>query len=275
MVEFTIGNAEKYTGKIILTSIRIKRKEKFTVDYDGKMLVELWSDIACPYCYIGKKRYEEALEKFPHRDKIHLVWHSYELNPDLEKKALGKSFYEYFAESHGCSVEEAKTDCAEISKLADESGLTFNFDKLVITNTSDALRLVKLAQSKGLGDKANNILYKAYFTDGENVSDKSTLIRLGKQIGLQEESITKMLGSKTYLAEIEKDIDYSENGLNLEYIPFYLFNNKHIIQGIISVNEYLEMFDKAFAEWEQSGIGSGKGETKKGRACTPDGTCSI
>lgn len=239
------------------------------------MLVELWSDIACPYCYIGKKRYEEALSKFPHRDKIQLEIHSYELNPNLKKEALGKSFYEYFAEAHEYSVEEAKKDCSGIIKLAEEVGLQFNFDKLVVTNTSDGLRLIKLAQTKGLGLEASDLLYKSYFTDGENVSDRNTLICLGKQIGLDEDVITNMLDSNTYLDQIEKDIDYSENGLNLEYIPFYLFNNKHIIQGIISVDEYLEMLDKAFSEWETSGVGSDIGETRKGRACSPDGTCSL
>lgn len=240
------------------------------------MKIEIWSDIACPYCYIGKKKLQKALDQFPHRDKITLEYHCYELNPDLPKKALTKSFFEYFAESHQMTIEEAKENCEQIAELGRSVGLNFNFDKIVVANTSDALRLEKLAQVKGLSDRIGDIFFKAYFNDGEDVSDRSTLIRLGTQIGLSETDIVNILDSQTYLKEIEKDIEYSENGLNLEYIPFYLFNNKHIVQGSISVEDYLNVLTKSFAEWEKNGIANtdGKGDVINGQSCSIDGVCS-
>lgn len=240
------------------------------------MKIEIWSDIACPYCYIGKKKLQKALEQFPHRDKVLLEYHCYELNPDLPKKALGKSFFEYFAEAHQMTLDEVKANCRHIAKLGEEVGLNFNFEKLVVANTSDALRLEKLAQSKGLTDKIGYILYEAYFANGEDVSDRSVLIRLGTRMGLPEADIVKMLDSDAYLVEIEKDIDYSENGLNLEYIPFYLFNNKHIVQGSISVEEYAEVLKKSYAEWEKSGVADkvDNGDIISGQSCSIDGVCS-
>lgn len=110
------------------------------------MKVEIWSDIACPYCYIGKRKFENALAKFPHANEIELVWHSYELNPDLPKRSSGKSYYEYYAEIHQSTVEEAKAYLQELVDLAKEVGLDYHFEKLVVANTSDALRLVKLAK---------------------------------------------------------------------------------------------------------------------------------
>lgn len=241
---------------------------------EGKMKIEIWSDIACPYCYIGKKKLQQALEQFPHKDKIVLEYHCYELNPNLPKKALEKSFFDYFAESHRMTLDEVKANCQQIAELGKTVNIDFNFEKLVVANTSDALRVEKLAQSKGLADKIGDLFYKAYFTDGKDVSDRATLIRIGTQIGLTESEIIKMLDSDAYLMEMEKDIDYSENGLNLEYIPFYLFNNKHIVQGSISVEDYLNVLTKSYDEWEKSGVAHDPTDIISGQSCSIDGVCS-
>ena len=222
------------------------------------MTVEIWSDIACPYCYIGKRKFEKALALFEHRDEIKLEWHSYELNPDLPKKALDMSFAEYFSKENGASAEDVKAFCLKLTSLAKEQGLDFNFDNLIVANTSDALRLVKLANESGLADEAEEALFDAYFVKSKDAS------------------IVKMLDSDKYLEQIEKDIDYSENGLNLEYIPFYYFNNKDIIQGSIEVEDYIDMLNKAYTEWKEHGVGRGDGEKRSGgRSCSADGVCSL
>lgn len=241
-----------------------------------KMKVEIWSDIACPYCYIGKRKFENALTKFAHSDEVELVWHSYELNPDLPKKALGKSYYEYFAEIHHSTVEEVKADLRELVDLAKSVGLDYHFEKLVITNTSDALRLVKLAKKYKLATEAEEVLFKAYFVDGENISDRATLVRLGTSIGLSEDEIVKLLDGDEFIVDIEADIRYSEDELDLEYIPFYLFNGKDIIQGSLAEEEYIEVLNKSYNFWKENGASKGGGgDRHKGRACSPDGTCSI
>lgn len=240
------------------------------------MKVEIWSDIACPYCYIGKRKFENALAKFPHANEIELVWHSYELNPDLPKRPLGQSYYEYFAGLHGSSIEEVKADLQGLVDLAKEVGLDYHFEKLVVANTSDALRLVKLAKKHKLADETEEVLFKAYFVDGEDISDRVTLVRLGTSVGIPEDEIMTLLNGDEFVIDIEADIRFSEDELDLEYIPFYLFNGKDIIQGSLAEEEYLDVLHNSYNFWKENGVSKGGGgERHKGRACSPDGTCSI
>lgn len=239
-----------------------------------KMKIEIWSDIACPYCYIGKRKLEMALDQFPNKDNVELVWHSYELDPNLPKEALESKIYGYFSMKYGMSVNEAHEAMKKTAVLAKEVGLDYDFDNLVVANTSDALRLVKLAKESGLATETEEVLFDAYFVKGKDVSDRSTLIELGTAIGLDKERIISLLDSDKYLAEIKKDIEYSENELNLEYIPFYLFNNKEIVEGSIAVEKYLDILNKSYAEWEQNGVSTGRGEIISGQSCSIDGVCS-
>ena len=238
------------------------------------MKIEIWSDIACPYCYIGKRKLEKALEQFPHKDKVELVWHSYELDPDLPKKATKMSVYSYFAKKHEMSDTEAHETVANISKLANESGLHYDYDKLIVANTSDALRLAKLANKWGLATEAEEVLFDAYFSKGKDVSDKDTLVSLGVNIGLKEDDIIEMLESDTYINDIKEDIEYSENSLNLEYIPFYQFNNDQIIQGSVAEKDYLSVLSSAYQAWEKGETSEKNGEIITGQSCSIDGICS-
>lgn len=238
-----------------------------------KMKIAIWSDIACPYCYIGKRKLEIALDKFPHKDNIELEWHSYELDPELPKKASDQTIYSYFAKKFDMSEEEARISEGKVANLAKEVGLNYDFDKLIVANTSDALRLVKLANESGLATEAEEILFDAYFVKGLDISNQNVLVQLGTQIGLKEADILSLLSSDKYIADIKKDIEYSENEYDLEYIPFYIFNNKQIVQGSIASEKYLEVLNEAYKEWE-SGISSGNGEIISGQSCSIDGVCS-
>lgn len=240
-----------------------------------KMKIEIWSDIACPYCYIGKRKLESALSQFPQKDNVELVWHSYELNPDLPKKALEKSFYEYFAETHEISIEQAKDSMREVIKLAAEVGLYYDFDHLVVANTSDALRLVKLAKESGLATEMEEVLFDAYFAQGKDISNTTTLTDLGVKVGLKKEVLEPLLAGDRFFDEIKKDIEFSENTLNLEYIPFYLFNNKHMIEGSIAPQEYLQILTKSYAEWEKYGVSENiGGDVISGQSCSIGGVCN-
>lgn len=238
------------------------------------MKIDIWSDIACPFCYIGKRKLEMALADFPHSDKIELVWHSYELNPSLPKKALDESIYSYFSRTHGGSEEDAHKNHEPIVQLAKTVGLEYDFDKTVVANTSDALRLVKLAATIDKASEAEEILFKAYFCDGKDISDRQNLVEWGKQLGLRDADITDMLDSEVYLNDIKQDIQYSENVLNLQFIPFYLFNNKHMIQGSLPNEEYLRILSQAYEEWEKGDISTEQGESVSGQSCSIDGHCS-
>lgn len=241
----------------------------------SKMKIEIWSDIACPYCYIGKRKLELALDKLPFKDNVELIWHSYELNPSLSTEALNKSYYQYMADMHGSSVEEEKENLQEILDLAKGVGLNYDLDRLVVTNTSSALRLVKLAKKHNLADQAEEVLFKAYFVDGKNISDRSLLLDLASSIGLDTNEVSQMLDSSEYLDEIKQDMEKSENELDLEYIPFYMINKKHIIQGSIELDEYVAVLEKAYADWLENGE-SDSGTDKDvmfGKSCSIDGVC--
>lgn len=240
----------------------------------GKMKIEIWSDIACPFCYIGKRKLDKALSQFSNKDKVELVWHSYELNPSLPKEGIGKSFYEYFSENHGVSIDEAKQSLQNTKRLADEVGLQYNYDNLVVTNTKDALRLVKLAKKQGLATEMEEVLFDAYFVKGLNIGDRATLITLGVKVGLNENEITQMLDSSLFANEVDKDVEYCDNELNLEYIPFYIFNSNRIVQGSISSEDYLDILNKSFSEWEKGEINSDKKDVVSGQSCSIDGHCS-
>lgn len=238
-----------------------------------RMKIEIWSDIACPYCYIGKRKMDKALSLFAHKDEVELVWHSYELNPGLPKQASKKSFAQYFAESHNISLEQAENACAQLTALAKEAGLSYHLDKLVVANTSDALRLIKLAKESGKATEAEEVLFDAYFVSGMDVSDRNILLSLSKQIGLDIEEVKEMLDSDQYIAEKEDDIDYSDNKLNLEYIPFYRINTNQVIQGSIPIGDYQKVLDKAYSEWKEGKNDNNGNDIISGQSCSIGGIC--
>ena len=237
-----------------------------------KLVIEIWSDIACPYCYIGLHKLRKAIDTLGYTNDIQLKWHSYELNPVLDKAPAKVKFYEYIAKMHNESIEDAKKGFLPLIQSAKEIGLSYNLEDLVITNTSDALRLVKLADEFGLATEAEEALFKAYFTDGKCISDHKLLTGLGIEIGIKEEVIKQMLNSDRFLAEIKSDMEYSEDKLKLEYIPFYRINNKIIIQGAITEDEYTKALESAFKEWK-NGVQIDDTEFK-GQSCSIDGVCS-
>jgi len=241
-----------------------------------KMKIEIWSDIACPYCYIGKRKLEKALFQFPEADNIELVWHSYELNPSLPKGISNKTYSQYLSEVEHATEEEVQEKIRHIVELAEESGLTYNTDKINVTNTADALRMVKLADKYNLATQAEEVLFKAYFTDGKNISDIETLILLGNEIGIPRGDLSRMLNTPEYSELIMDDMNKAENELNLEYIPFYLLNNKQIVQGSISVEDYLSVIEKAYTEWKLNGVAeeADKDNFIAGQSCSIDGVCS-
>lgn len=241
----------------------------------NKMKIDIWSDIACPYCYIGKRKLELALDQFPDRNNIELVWHSYELDPSLTAEDSVRPYYSYMTKRLGLSEEQARKSNAKISQLAAEVGLTYNFDTIVVANTSKALRMVKLAALNNLATEMEEAAFKAYFTDGKNIYDNNVLTELGIGIGLDKAAITELLNSDKFAEEVKSDIEYSDDELNLEYIPFYIFNNKHVVQGSLPVKNYLEILQKAYSEWKKEGVSTSRNESISGQSCSIDGHCSI
>lgn len=229
-----------------------------------KMKIEIWSDIACPYCFIGKRKLEAALQKFPHADEVELVWHSYELNSDLGKGVLNIPYMKYY--------EGKEVQLKELLELGEAAGIQFNFEKLIITNTSDALRTIQHAGRYNLAAETTEAFFMAYFTQGKCISDREVIRDIAQQVGLPVDEVMQMLDSDAYVDVIINDIRYSEDELNLEYIPFYLFNQKTIIQGSIPSEVYSETLEKAYKDWKINGVSSGFDDAFRGQGCSIDGT---
>src|SRR5690606_20199440 len=136
-----------------------------------------WSDVMCPFCYIGKRRFEKALAQFPHKDQVEVVWKSFQLNPHMPAK-VDKNIHEYLAERKGWTVDNAPQANKQVTAMAEEAGLHYDLDKAVVANSFDAHRFCHLAAQHGKGDAAEEALFKAYFTAGKNIGDREALVQL-------------------------------------------------------------------------------------------------
>jgi len=235
------------------------------------MKVEIWSDIMCPFCYIGKRKFEAALEQFPGKDKITVEWKSFQLNPSLQSQP-GKDVYDYLAEIKGQSREWSLAIHDQMTGTAKAAGLTYNFDKAVIANSFDAHRLIQLAKKHQLGDAAEERLFYAYFTEGKDMSNHETLLELGVEIGLDKAEITAALTSEELAAAVNKDVNEAQQ-LGIKGVPFFVLDRKLGVSGAQPVEAFAQALEQAFTEWKKTQPLT-ELETISGPVCTPDGACN-
>lgn len=234
------------------------------------MKVEIWSDAMCPFCYIGKRRFEDALSGFAHKDEVEIEWKSFQLNPDLVTDPE-INIDRYLAEKKGWGLAEAKQMNAHVTEMAAEAGLTYNFDQAVVANSFNAHRISHLAKKHGLGDAMEEQLFKAYFTDGKNTDDPQTLIELGTQIGLDAAELKQTLESSAYADDVKHDIAEAQH-LGIQGVPFFVMNNKYGISGAQAVPVFTQTLEKAFDEWQKEAA-KPKLEIIEGDSCGPVGDC--
>ncbi|QCR21349.1 DsbA family protein [Pontibacter sp. SGAir0037] len=214
------------------------------------MKVDIWSDIMCPFCYIGKRKFEKALEQFQHKDEVEVEWHSFQLQPDAQH-VPGKDTYDFLAEIKGTTREQAKEMNNYVAGMAREVGLQYDFDNLKVANTFDSHRLIHLAAKHGLQDKAKERLLAAHFLEGQNVQDQETLVALGSEIGLEAAEVREMLSSENYAYEVKMDIQQSRN-LGINGVPFFVLNNKYGISGAQPSEVFLKALEQTWAEENQA-----------------------
>ena len=202
----------------------------------------------CPFCYIGKRRFENALKEFQHRNEIEIDWKSFLLNPAI-KTVPGKNINQYLSETKGWSFEQAKQANNYVTKMAKEVGLHYDFNKVVVANTLDAHRLIQLAKADNKADEAEERLFKAYFTEGKNIADHDILLLLGAEVGLSTDKIKKMLGSDEYANEVEKDVNDAFQ-IGVRGVPYFVFNNQYAVSGAQRTGTFLNALNKAWYEWE-------------------------
>lgn len=215
-----------------------------------KMKVEVWSDIMCPFCYIGKRHYEAALENFAGKNNIELEWKSFQLDPTIPHKFDKKvNVYEYLANSKGISLQQSVDMHKNVVAMAADAGLSYDFDKVIVANSYNAHRVIQLAKTKGLGDEIEELFFKSYFTEGKDLGDLNVLIELGKQIGLDEKDLKEALVSDEYANKIKADWIEAQD-IGIRGVPFFVFNRKYAVSGAQPVSNFLKTIQTAFGEWE-------------------------
>ncbi|MDF2433074.1 MAG: hypothetical protein JWP44_2705 [Mucilaginibacter sp.] len=234
------------------------------------MKVEIWSDVMCPFCYIGKRRFEDALQNFENKDDIEIEWKSFQLNPDLETDP-SINIDQYLADKKGWTLDYAKELNEHVTQMAAEVGLTYNFDKAVVANSFNAHRFSHFAKKNGLGVAAEEQLFKAYFTDGKNIDDLDTLVELGKEIGLALAETRQILAGNAYADEVKHDIAEAQS-LGIHGVPFFVMNGKYAVSGAQAVPVFEQTLQKAFDEWQKENS-KPKLEIIEGESCGPDGNC--
>jgi len=234
------------------------------------MQIDIWSDIMCPFCYIGKRKLEGALQQFDHKDNVTINWHSFQLDPKIAYQP-GKDIHSYLAERKGQSREWSVKIHDQMTQTAKAEELTYNFDTAVIANSFDAHRLIQLAKKHGLGEAAEERLFKAYFTDGKNISDHNTLMQIGIDIGLKVVEIGEMLNSDAYANEVEKDIETAES-LGIRGVPFFVIDGKYGISGAQPKEVFLDGLQQAWQAYEQE-TALASADYTLGDVCEPGGNC--
>jgi predicted DsbA family dithiol-disulfide isomerase len=232
------------------------------------MKVEIWSDVMCPFCYIGKRRFENALQELPFKDEIEVEWKSFQLNPGLKYKP-GQNIHQYLAEHKGFSLEKAKEMNNYVTEMAAAEGLTYDFDKAVVANSFDAHRFSHLAARQGKGDAAEESLFKAYFTEGKNISDRDTLAQLGTAIGLESDTVKQALESDAYTQEVNRDIAEAE-AIGVRGVPFFVIDRKYAVSGAQAKEVFAQALERSYNEWKKE---NNTFTTIEGQVCSPDGDC--
>jgi len=241
--------------------------ENITPDQKTEMMVaDVWSDIVCPFCYIGKRNFENALEQTGLAEFVKVVWHSFELAPDA-KTNPGTTIYEELGKRKGWSLEQSRKIHMQMEQRAKESGLEYDFDQTVPANSFKAHRLLHLARKHGVQNEVKESLLKGYFTDGKNIDDEDYLVETGIEAGLNEEIIRIALKSEATEKEVREDIE-SARKLGIQGVPFFVLNQKYAISGAQPVEVFVEALEKVKSEM---GIQSLNNDDTA--FCGPDGNC--
>ena len=235
------------------------------------MKIEIWSDVVCPFCYIGKRKLEKALDKFPLKDQVEIEWKSFQLNPE-EKTNPSINTLEHLAQSKGWSMDQTREITSNVVEMAKEQGLEFDFEKAKVANTKNAHRLIHFAKKQGKGGEMKERLLKAYFSDGENVDDPNTLIKLGAEIGLNESEIKSMLASNQFDDAVDQDI-YESRLIGVRGVPFFVLDRKFGISGAQPDEVFEETLEKAWSEFAKNNPVLEIKTAENGESCDIDGNC--
>lgn len=209
------------------------------------MKIEIWSDVACPFCYIGKRHLEEALHKLPDLD-VDIVWKSFELDPNAPVDS-DLDIYDTLAKKYGRDRAWAKQMNANMVQMASGAGLDFNMDEVKPTNSFNAHQLIHLARKHGKQDEMKEALLSAYFVEGKHVGDKETLVQIASNVGLDQNEAKEVLQNNTYSSQVVNDVEEAHR-LGVQGVPFFYINEKYGLSGAQPVEVFTEALQKIAEE---------------------------
>jgi predicted DsbA family dithiol-disulfide isomerase len=229
-----------YTRLVLLYSISEEKRGVY-------MKIEVWSDYVCPFCYIGKRRLEEALDQFPHKDQVEVEFKSFELDLNSPKN-IDQSIHEVLAKKYGMSLEQAKQANHGVGQQAASVGLTFNFDEMKPTNTFDAHRLAKFAKTQGKEAPVSEKLLQAYFTDSKHIGNIETLADIAEASGLnRQEAVDVLQDTSAYANDVRKDESLAQQ-YGVRGVPYFVINQKYAISGAQPTETFIGALQKVWEE---------------------------
>lgn len=229
------------------------------------MHIEMWTDFAWPFCYIGKKRLEDAIKQIDH--PIEVTYRAFELDPTMARD-VKENMYETLAKKYGMPISQAKVSIENVVQMAKEVGLDYRMDTLIQTNTFDAHRLTMLAKEKGLMKEMIDRILHAYFTESKHIGDYETLRELAVEVGLDGFEVANMLASDAYTNEVRND-QQSAKQIGVTGVPFFLLNQKYALTGAQPTETFVQALQKVIAEDKIVVL-----DTEDGLNCDEDG-CEI
>lgn len=231
-----------------------------------KLRVDVWSDIACPWCYVGKRRFEAALARFPHRDAVEIHWRAFELDPSAPRERDPSiSYAARLAKKYGRSEKEAEGMIARMTETAKSDGLDFRFDRVRSGNTFDAHRVLQLAAEKGVQDAMKERFFRAYMMEGEPIGDPETLVRLAADVGLDAEEVRAALATDAHAAAVRGEEDEARE-LGIQGVPFFVLGGRYAVSGAQPAELLLGALTQAWNELAEKPEPLGEGA-----ACGPSG----
>lgn len=212
------------------------------------MKIEIWSDVMCPFCYIGKRHLEKAMEVLPFKNEVEIEWKSYQLNPEYNN-TTNEDLYTYLARAKGMSVEQAKQMTTQVEEMANNVGLDLSFAKNIPANSFDAHRFLHFAKSKGLQDEAEEALFSAHFMGAKDIAKHETLISIAEDLGLDKQETINVLQGHDFAEAVRYDI-YESQQIGVRGVPYFVFDRKYALSGAQPIPAFEQVIVQSFTEWQ-------------------------
>jgi predicted DsbA family dithiol-disulfide isomerase len=212
-----------------------------------RLEVQIWSDIACPWCYVGKRRFEAALSRFPHASDVHVEWRSFELDPSAPRVRAPQDYADRLGTKYGMPREQAQARIDQLVSVAQAEGLPLNFKAIQPGNTFDAHRLLHLAHTQNLQGQLKERLLRAYLCEGQAIGEHATLLQAASDVGVDVDLAQATLATDQYARQVRADQDTARR-LGITGVPFFVLDQRYAVEGAQPVEVMLAALTRAHSE---------------------------